>query len=1838
MRSELTPTMADLARKKRVRGGHKASVTKILRKAEDIMAADPPDVEGLAQIKMSLQEKLTVLKGLDAEILELVESEDAVTEEIEQADVFKQDMYAVLVKIERLSSKGPTPTPPEPSRSAPRTDPPSSAASKVKLPKLTIQPFNGEPTNWMTFWDSYKTAVDDNPALTEIEKFAYLRSLLQGLALEAISGLALSAANYKQAVDILHKRFGNKRVIISKHMDVLMNLEPVHSDHHLRDLRKLYDGTESHIRSLKSLGIEADTYGTLLSPVLLTKLPPDLRLIVSRKVSDSNLDIDALLETFELELTARERANPQRTPPSKRSQDRRTPPTASTLFSSPRESNAEPQCSYCQQTHSSSSCTTVVDVAARKGTLKSSGRCFNCLRKGHISRNCKSSSRCRKCKRKHHTSICEAEGGQTQPTSLATPSGSDLSPGAPPFRPSQTTTNICSSHSQVVFLQTARAVIRNPTDTGTSIEVRLLFDSGSQRSYLSERARDLLRLDASGEHSLSIATFGSLRSNKKVCPIVNVHLCLKEYPSMPLSLYVVPSICKPLVGQPIDACVENYPHLLGLELADFSNTEASLPVDLLIGSDYYWELVTGQVCRGANGPTVIHTKLGWVLSGPSSHSDPERSATSLSVTHVLHTNDSEPPCALDDQLKAFWDLESFGVTVTDHSVLDEFQDKIHFTGERYEVSLPWKNPHQTLPDNYELCQRRFQGLTRRLRQNPEVLKEYDSIIQNQIRQGIVEFVDTKSKDTDGSVRETPERIHYLPHHAVIRCDKDTTKIRVVYDASARCGGPSLNDCLHTGPKFHQRMFDLLLRFRTHRVALTADIEKAFLMIQMAEEDRDVLRFLWVDDITKEQPKPVELRFARVVFGVSSSPFLLNATIRHHLENVTAEPAVVEKLMRAFYVDDVVTGANDEHEAYSFYQISKDILKQGGFNLRKFCSNSVLLQTMINKQENPEPQSTSVTPVLTEADETYASVTLRANNDQRSGERRVLGIRWNISSDEFVMSLEDIASVATHLNPTKRSVVSLVGKFYDPLGFLSPVVIRFKIFLQDLCGVQLHWDDPLTGELLGKWQQLVWSLIECQQIIRIPRCYVNLVQKQLSGYELCGFCDASLKAYAAVVYLRREGETGCNVDFVASKTRVAPLKRQTIPRLELLSALLLARLIASITKALQDEVQVSQFSCFTDSTVALHWILGVDKSWKPFVQNRVSEIRRLLPPELWMHCSGKDNPADLPSRGLTMQELAASELWMNGPAWLKGRLDSSPSPPMPEECLTEMKGLKPETTHGLLTIDESLGIEQIMECENFSSLRRLLSVTSHVLKFCQILLSKVRSTDVSSRDFVEEAEALWIRASQRASCENKNFPQLKIQFGLFRDDNKLWRCGGRLQNANLPLSTIHPILLDRSHHLTVLFIRQAHERVMHGGIKATLTELRSRFWVVKGRSTVQQVLRRCSTCRRYEGQPYQAPPPPPLPPLRVEEAPPFAHTGVDFAGPLYVKSNHSSEKVWICLFTCCVVRAVHLDLVSDLTTPTFLRCFKRFVARRGLPSKVLSDNGKTFEAACKAIHAIISHPDVQTYLTGLGVKWIFNLPRAPWWGGVFERMVKSTKRCLRKTIGQAKLTFDELLTALTEVEAVINSRPLSYVSSEDLEEPLTPSHLLVGRRLMNFPDHLCHEPMDFEAVPDVLTRRARHLNYALTHFWERWRKEYLIELRESHRRYRGNADGKQVSVGDVVVVHDDGQPRGFWRLGRVEELLIGRDGRVRGAVLRVATKGRCSILRRPLQLLYPLEIETPGNPSKEVTMAAQDTPTSNEVEDSEITVSQECGRRPMREAAKRANENRQVWIQELQEEP
>ena len=515
--------------------------------------------------------------------------------------------------------------------------------------------------------------------------------------------------------------------------------------------------------------------------------------------------------------------------------------------------------------------------------------------------------------------------------------------------------------------------------------------------------------------------------------------------------------------------------------------------------------------------------------------------------------------------------------------------------------------------------------------------------------------------------------------------------------------------------------------------------------------------------------------------------------------------------------------------------------------------------------------------------------------------------------------------------------------------------------------------------------------------------------------------------------------------------------------------------------------------------------------------------------------------------------------------------------MPDECVAEMKYATPGI-QTLLTA-ETHEIIPVLRCEDFSTLRRLIRVTDHVIAFIDVKLKTSHHLNINCNPEGDSsrAEAYWVRINQQQLVSNKDFPVWKHKFGLFLDDHGMWRCKGRLSNAKIPEMAKFPILLSSKHHYTDLVVRDCHVKVMHVGLKETLTELRSRYWLIKGRQYIRRVLHNCIICKRFTSKPYVAPPPPPLPPVRVQEAPPFAHVGIDFAGPLYIKDGN---KVWICLYTCCVTRAVHLEVVPNMTTEAYLRSFKRFAARRGFPNRVFSDNGKTFKAAQRALVKLVAQPSVTQYFSDTHIKWTFNLEKAPWWGGMFERLVKSMKQCLKRVVGGAKLTLDELQTVVTEAEATLNSRPLSYVSTEDLDEPLTPSHLIVGRRLFSYPDPFVDDARDpdYEMSSAALTRRMQYLNTILNHFWVRWRREYLLELRETHRYAHVQNSPNTISVGDVVLVYDEDLPRTLWKTAVVEDLIQGNDGLVRGAHIRVKSGAdKLSTLQRPVQLLYPLEI-------------------------------------------------------------
>ena len=534
-------------------------------------------------------------------------------------------------------------------------------------------------------------------------------------------------------------------------------------------------------------------------------------------------------------------------------------------------------------------------------------------------------------------------------------------------------------------------------------------------------------------------------------------------------------------------------------------------------------------------------------------------------------------------------------------------------------------------------------------------------------------------------------------------------------------------------------------------------------------------------------------------------------------------------------------------------------------------------------------------------------------------------------------------------------------------------------------------------------------------------------------------------------------------------------------------------------------------------------------------------------------------------------------------------------------------------------------EDLINCESFSSLRRLLRTTAYVLKFVKAIKIKVRrSREVLNAELdgtdLAVAELYWIQACQRVSVHNKKFEEWKTQFGLYLDDANLWRCKGRLGCAGLPEATRHPIFLPSGHYFTTLLILDCHQCVMHGGIKEMLTELRARFWVVKGRS-VEGV---ASVCDMYAIQwtTIQCPNSPPLPHFRVNASPPFSSIGVDYAWLLYIKGT--GNKIWIALLTCCVTCAIHLELVPDMTTETFIRCIRRFTCRRGTPTRIVSDNSKTFKAASKELARIQADPIIKDYFEQLRVCWSFNVAKAPWWGGFYERLVGSVKRCLKKVVGNTRLTFDELLTVIKEVEATPNSRPLTYVAADDIQEPLTPAHLLTGYHLLGLPDphSVLEQDADFVVFGDhsSITTWMEYTRRLPRHFWKRWRSEYLISLRDTHKYMATSCNGKRyAATGDIVLVHDENHPRTFRKLGRVERLIEGHDGLVRAAVVRVASESGTTTQMRPVQLLYPLELNDLG---------------TVETENAEKVEAERAANRPRRNAAEIAKLKMSLQMQEF----
>ena len=431
-----------------------------------------------------------------------------------------------------------------------------------------------------------------------------------------------------------------------------------------------------------------------------------------------------------------------------------------------------------------------------------------------------------------------------------------------------------------------------------------MFDPCSQRTYCTDNLRKTLKLKSMRKETILMKRFASDEGVLKVLDVVQI--CVRGK-TKTVNVYIedlcIPLFCSPLQDQTLNGVFnKNYDYLKDLSLSDDYNDTTDKLVDLLIGLDYYFNFVTGKVRRGPPScPVAVDSILGWILCGPTGTRKTKRQENVnfiSSVTMRIETKTIERN--LKEELSKFWETENVGIGET-KSVYNNFESTIRFDGSRYVTSLPFKPHHQFLPDNYSIAKYRLYNLKKQLDNNPDLKIEYDNIFRNYLNEGIIEKVNDESA--------IPGCVHYLPHRAVIRNDKETTKVRVVFDASAKLPkSPSLNECLYAGPCLLSLVYDILLRFRLQKIVLISDIKQAFLNVGIREEDCDYIRFLWFKDIFSENPEITVYRFLRVVFGLICSPFLLNATVKHHASKYSTKwKYFVEKFLRDLYVDDSTSG-------------------------------------------------------------------------------------------------------------------------------------------------------------------------------------------------------------------------------------------------------------------------------------------------------------------------------------------------------------------------------------------------------------------------------------------------------------------------------------------------------------------------------------------------------------------------------------------------------------------------------------------------------------------------------------------------------------------------------------------------------------------------------------------------------------------------------------------------------------------------------------------------------------------------------------------------------------------
>lgn len=1594
----------------------------------------------------------------------------------------------------------------------------SQEVRRVKVKAIEPPEFSGELEDWISFRDLFKSLIIDNKSFTDIHLLQYLRGACKGKAAELIQDIAIANGNFTVAWEALKERFENKRLLVARMVDRIIELPAMTIECPIQ-LAKIVDGANQTLRALEVLERPVKEWDDWLVRVIIRKLDFNTRISWEKAVGTSTepSTYDQLkqhlngqlrtLEAMKLMDVQIQKMQGGTTNNSKR--------VVRTHVVATHEG-----CPLCQGNHCLTDCNQFIemDVNMRRQFVLAEGMCFSCVRAKHLSRFCQNKTFCDICKNRHHTMLHVTDMQSSQDITEAAPRRNIFDKSNQP----SLSTHMCmfenNADPRATLLPTAW--VTATFENGKSFNLRALIDQGSEASLISNCAVQRLGItrQTTNVSVTGIAGVGAGKANGFVTMTIGSTRGGNE--RLSVNTLIIKHITSPLPSQPIRRSTNET--IMGLPLADEEYWNPGR-IDLLLGASNFPTLLKSGVHK-EDGLVAQETILGWMLSGI---------ATSLTWGF------QNPTCnhiTLETLVSRFWEQEE---TKTHHKMSEEDEEceSIYCkTTERaddgrYIVELPFRQSKLELGESRPAAIRRLMTLEKKGAHYPKQFETYKEFMDTYIKLGHMEQIPSNE------IADQPQC--YLPHHAVFKPDSSTTKLRVVFDASAATtNGRSLNQVLMIGPRLQEKLTSILLRWRKHRIAFSADIEKMYRQILVKPNQRNFQRIVWREN---NEANIKDYRLNTVTYGTASAPYLAVKTLYRLADDEEMRFPIAAQVVRSdFYVDDCMSGADSVEEAIHLKAELLGIMKAGGLRLLKWSSNSMeLLQSL--PKEYLESRSS-----------------LQIDEDDSI---KALGVHWHPGADTFSYRVK-VCDVETKAK-TKRQMLSEICKLFDPLGLLAPVIITAKVLMQQLWLTGCSWDDDLPETVRNKWHEFKQELKDVERI-RVKRW---MGHAKGSTIQLHGFSDASQLAFAACVYARVIDSNGSiKVMLLAAKTKVAPIKQQSIPRLELNGALLLSQLIKDCREALKED-QVEVFA-WTDSTVVLAWIRRHANVWPTFIANRVGKIQEEMNATQWQHVPGVENPADVASRGIMPSAIEDHPLWWTGPSWLQGDRDEWPEQHtlVVDETLLEEKQIKCQT----VVIEK----KELYELANkFSSWTKLLRVTAYCLR----LIPKNRMPDRTlEADELESARWVWLRLVQRYEFGDITRAADKggrlIKLCPFVDEKGLLRVGGRLKNSNLAYDEKHPIILTGQTAVMMLIIKDAHEMVFHGGPQNTMSQLHQRYWVINGRRVVRKFVHNCVICiksrPRIQHQLMGS-----LPAARVQATRPFLHTGVDYAGPIWSRTakgrGHKSTKSWIAVFICFTTKAVHLELVSALTSDAFVAAFRRFTARRGHCSDVYCDNGTNFVGADrdmrKHLGEAMTDDTWRAILCSSGTTYHFAPPGSPHFNGLAEAAVKMAKGALKRVIGESTLTFEELATFLTQVEAAINSRPICLVSSDGLDmAALTPGHFLIGQPLTAVPEASLLE----QTIP--LAQRWRLLQQMIQHFWKRWSNEYIHQLQQ---RQRWTKPTRNIKMGDIVIIQDECLVT-RWRMGRVVETHPGSDGLVRVVSVQTAT----GIIKRSVVKLCLLPID------------------------------------------------------------